>query len=136
SSRRRHTRFSRDWSSDVCSSDLQAPGTGKAYRTRPLAEHRVSQDPKFADLHVGRRVTEPCDANSLRCDGQTVGIEQASRGGDLFLSSKIVSQHPAERLEERDPAIVSPDVLESALAVVMPLVVPLRCMNGLLEHGK
>src|SRR5207302_8172772 len=32
SSRRRHTRFSRDWSSDVCSSDLsrllsQAPGT-------------------------------------------------------------------------------------------------------------
>src|SRR5690606_40926098 len=26
-SRRRHTRFSRDWSSDVCSSDLTAPGT-------------------------------------------------------------------------------------------------------------
>src|SRR5690606_40711217 len=30
SSRRRHTRFSRDWSSDVCSSDLEAP----AYATR------------------------------------------------------------------------------------------------------
>src|SRR6266511_5180794 len=26
SSRRRHTRFSRDWSSDVCSSDLGLPG--------------------------------------------------------------------------------------------------------------
>src|SRR5690606_41203039 len=26
SSRRRHTRFSRDWSSDVCSSDLLDPG--------------------------------------------------------------------------------------------------------------
>src|SRR5690606_40549481 len=26
SSRRRHTRFSRDWSSDVCSSDLDAEG--------------------------------------------------------------------------------------------------------------
>src|SRR5690606_40672457 len=26
SSRRRHTRFSRDWSSDVCSSDLEADG--------------------------------------------------------------------------------------------------------------
>src|SRR5690606_39723628 len=26
-SRRRHTRFSRDWSSDVCSSDLGASGT-------------------------------------------------------------------------------------------------------------
>src|SRR5690606_40548037 len=28
SSRRRHTRFSRDWSSDVCSSDLAAPRAG------------------------------------------------------------------------------------------------------------
>src|SRR5690606_39919129 len=28
SSRRRHTRFSRDWSSDVCSSDLSFPGRG------------------------------------------------------------------------------------------------------------
>src|SRR2546429_7350381 len=27
SSRRRHTRCSRDWSSDVCSSDLQAPSS-------------------------------------------------------------------------------------------------------------
>src|SRR5690606_40901278 len=27
SSRRRHTRFSRDWSSDVCSSDLYLPET-------------------------------------------------------------------------------------------------------------
>src|SRR5690606_39630599 len=27
SSRRRHTRFSRDWSSDVCSSDLQQAST-------------------------------------------------------------------------------------------------------------
>src|SRR5690606_41169090 len=26
-SRRRHTRFSRDWSSDVCSSDLKEPNT-------------------------------------------------------------------------------------------------------------
>src|SRR5438445_6405723 len=27
SSRRRHTRYWRDWSSDVCSSDLRGPGT-------------------------------------------------------------------------------------------------------------
>src|SRR5690606_39989431 len=42
SSRRRHTRFSRDWSSDVCSSDL----TGQLIRafeeadpSQPLADH-------------------------------------------------------------------------------------------------
>src|SRR5690606_40125969 len=29
SSRRRHTRFSRDWSSDVCSSDLRLPASLK-----------------------------------------------------------------------------------------------------------
>src|SRR5690606_39795067 len=29
SSRRRHTRFSRDWSSDVCSSDLGLSGRGR-----------------------------------------------------------------------------------------------------------
>src|SRR5690606_40024201 len=29
-SRRRHTRFSRDWSSDVCSSDLMPPWGGPA----------------------------------------------------------------------------------------------------------
>src|SRR5699024_11235023 len=30
SSRRRHTRSKRDWSSDVCSSDLHLPGVGLA----------------------------------------------------------------------------------------------------------
>src|SRR5690606_41150772 len=47
SSRRRHTRFSRDWSSDVCSSDLAtlAPRPGMAapvppLRKRPLATMR------------------------------------------------------------------------------------------------
>src|SRR5207302_4442672 len=38
SSRRRHTRFSRDWSSDVCSSDLRrcpAPGPRSGSRARP-----------------------------------------------------------------------------------------------------
>src|SRR5690606_40741480 len=34
-SRRRHTRFSRDWSSDVCSSDL--PGSSRFPRHRFLA---------------------------------------------------------------------------------------------------
>src|SRR5690606_40428880 len=35
-SRRRHTRFSRDWSSDVCSSDLELP-VGSGLRPRALS---------------------------------------------------------------------------------------------------
>src|SRR5690606_39962388 len=38
SSRRRHTRFSRDWSSDVCSSDL---GQVVVTRTGDLKRHRA-----------------------------------------------------------------------------------------------
>src|SRR5207249_7458461 len=36
SSRRRHTRSKRDWSSDVCSSDLQEVGNWKRRLYRPL----------------------------------------------------------------------------------------------------
>src|SRR5690606_39809532 len=48
SSRRRHTRFSRDWSSDVCSSDLE--------RTRREVEQR---EPQIVDriLSVMRQQT-------------------------------------------------------------------------------
>src|SRR5690606_40676704 len=36
SSRRRHTRFSRDWSSDVCSSDLRRDGAAADTATQPF----------------------------------------------------------------------------------------------------
>src|SRR5207302_5263329 len=38
SSRRRHTRFSRDWSSDVCSSDLLGDGPGKVTSPSTFAQ--------------------------------------------------------------------------------------------------
>src|SRR5690606_40036554 len=37
SSRRRHTRFSRDWSSDVCSSDLRTGEAAASDASRPPA---------------------------------------------------------------------------------------------------
>src|SRR5690606_40027015 len=39
SSRRRHTRFSRDWSSDVCSSDLGDEATVNVYPNPGVAEN-------------------------------------------------------------------------------------------------
>src|SRR5690606_39645785 len=44
-SRRRHTRFSRDWSSDVCSSDLF-----------PLVQVRFKQHPAFKQTHLNAEV--------------------------------------------------------------------------------
>src|SRR5690606_39849047 len=40
SSRRRHTRFSRDWSSDVCSSDLRAMTPGCTVQACALRDSR------------------------------------------------------------------------------------------------
>src|SRR5690606_41151004 len=44
SSRRRHTRFSRDWSSDVCSSDLLQGGRGDGIVHGVLAGQGVDDD--------------------------------------------------------------------------------------------
>src|SRR5690606_40236739 len=77
SSRRRHTRFSRDWSSDVCSSDLRGirhqdvlghpqyhqdielPGDGVACAERP----RRMELGQSGNGEVGRQVG-PCGARS------------------------------------------------------------------------
>src|SRR5439155_10685545 len=42
SSRRRHTRWPRDWSSDVCSSDLVHPGHPTPHRGRDVVEMWVA----------------------------------------------------------------------------------------------
>src|SRR5690606_4455349 len=59
SSRRRHTRFSRDWSSDVCSSDLiyTLPRDGKAISgpSVRLAEICASS---YGNLHVAARIVD------------------------------------------------------------------------------
>src|SRR5690606_40409958 len=44
SSRRRHTRFSRDWSSDVCSSDL--------FRCRQLHHRHCTAGRRWQHLHL------------------------------------------------------------------------------------
>src|SRR5207302_8179855 len=67
SSRRRHTRFSRDWSSDVCSSDLlglggRGGGGGGAGRGRGRARRRFRRRPG------GRARLAPARDRGLTCD--------------------------------------------------------------------
>src|SRR3712207_7088662 len=76
SSRRRHTRYWRDWSSDVCSSDL--PGTLPA---EELAEWLATTD-SAAVLKLGRTfgsVREAFDAAGVRSEERRVGKECRSR---------------------------------------------------------
>src|SRR5699024_11750486 len=51
---RRHTRSKRDWSSDVCSSDLPInPGSTPRPTTNPSPHHRGSSDPTACPTATG-----------------------------------------------------------------------------------
>src|SRR5690606_1621804 len=68
SSRRRHTRFSRDWSSDVCSSDL----------TTTLSEDEVEKMVKDAQAHAeeDRKLRELAEAKN-QLDGVRLQAQKA-----------------------------------------------------------
>src|SRR5690606_41051058 len=92
SSRRRHTRFSRDWSSDVCSSDLRDEAA-TASREMPcslplLLELRVKALVKHCDCCpagsseavAAAPEPQPMTAVSPRSEERHVGKEGGSRG--------------------------------------------------------
>src|SRR5436305_15197919 len=65
SSRRRHTRCGRDWSSDVCSSDLAHPGDAATAREdalgeRGVVEEHVADVVEDVDRSEERRVGKEC----------------------------------------------------------------------------
>src|SRR5690606_40797053 len=104
SSRRRHTRFSRDWSSDVCSSDLHALGhhflfllpLGHGQALREVAAQRI-----VGGGLVGDRVRANAAPHQLRQDvggiaqqrseERRVGKECRSRGARAAASAKTVA---------------------------------------------
>src|SRR5699024_11690258 len=79
SSRRRHTRSKRDWSSDVCSSDL---GTGDGQR--PTTHGRPAHVGHRGGLRNHRRgrvrSTEPRRTHRQRSEERRVGKECRARG--------------------------------------------------------
>src|SRR5215475_16001245 len=79
SSRRRHTRFSRDWSSDVCSSDLR--------RVQPAPVRAVPPGPADAPGARQRR---------RRSEERRVGKECRSRRSSYHYKKTIRSYDPSE----------------------------------------
>src|SRR5690606_39761930 len=79
SSRRRHTRFSRDWSSDVCSSDLAA-----GHSVQFLPEQSII-DRVLAEVQAGR---------------VTIGVIGALHGDFPLLAARNALE-PLTRLDER-----------------------------------
>src|SRR5690606_40229709 len=82
SSRRRHTIFSRDWSSDVCSSDL------------PESFPEQRRSPRGSVPHTGE-----CMSSTDRT--VRVASGQGFWGDDLEAPVRQVEQGPIDRSEER-----------------------------------
>src|SRR5207302_6696074 len=89
SSRRRHTRFSRDWSSDVCSSDLLPAGK---CMTKFVQQHNTKQGQIFEccpdwiviplrePCHFKRSDNEPGEVQIDAYSGQTKRSEERRVG--------------------------------------------------------
>src|SRR5207249_9337832 len=76
SSRRRHTRSKRDWSSDVCSSDLVIERDRLLPARDELLVHHVEQ---LEERHVGTRVRHVVAHELPRSEERRVGKECRSR---------------------------------------------------------
>src|SRR5215208_7932900 len=88
SSRRRHTRWPRDWSSDVCSSDLEAVG---------LAHHAVRRDAEPREIRLDRR-------RELRLRALEVGVvETQHEGAALAPREQRVQERGAGVADVQEP---------------------------------
>src|SRR2546430_3759598 len=97
SSRRRHTRFDCDWSSDVCSSDLRASGPVRTPDGRPFEDYirrALVDELKVAEmLSDSAPVTltgnlDKIDFNSMAGDWTMHLTATSSNGRSLSVSSK------------------------------------------------
>src|SRR5260370_33745516 len=81
SSRRRHTRFKCDWSSDVCSSDLGSFRAHAGMRRVPDATAGTGARIAAADAgDAGRRRTTPRAARAITREGAAVDAMGLGRG--------------------------------------------------------
>src|SRR5690606_41034835 len=83
SSRRRHTRFSRDWSSDVCSSDLachRPRGGGCGWRPRRRGLPPRKDPPRPRNRSEERRVGKECRSRGAPEHGKKKEKARRERG--------------------------------------------------------
>src|SRR5690606_40109867 len=87
--RRRHTRFSRDWSSDVCSSDLHSRGSssGQGIRRSRALVPTTSPHPAIASSRVST-TTALSSTSVAPAERQTALSEGNSLGSTRYRSEE------------------------------------------------
>src|SRR5690606_39289582 len=97
SSRRRHTRFSRDWSSDVCSSDLSfAAGINKRdgfFRDLGTGDRSNERDRWFAR---GQVLVDPGNGFRMRVIGDYDAIDENCRSEERRVRKECETRGWAE----------------------------------------
>src|SRR5690606_40302112 len=99
SSRRRHTRFSRDWSSDVCSSDLhrnQQTGKGEDGVRQP------HEEPIDAAPEISRQQAEQAATNHGDDDGEKTRHQRETRSEERRVGKECRARGWREREDKRD----------------------------------
>src|SRR5690606_27152502 len=112
SSRRRHTRFSRDWSSDVCSSDLNDPMWDIAIQLKTLApELPIINDPSHicgnADLipYISQKALD-LDMQGLMIESHidpSVAWTDAKQQVTPAALSEMISNFTLRKVESNNP---------------------------------
>src|SRR5690606_4418333 len=99
SSRRRHTRFSRDWSSDVCSSDLPRsstridPASGPACGPGDIGPHPVSASARLPASRAAR-----FDPRAVHEMSSSARIYSRIAGTGSYLPSKVLTNDDLSRI--------------------------------------
>src|SRR5690625_2006729 len=118
SSRRRHTRWPRDWSSDVCSSDLETPRERRADDTAP------------EEGAPGRSVSEgTVPMPSADAEDTAEGPAAAEAGRDASEAHRVTAVYARRR---GAPTLVTWILLSLAVPAIGALVIaPLLGVTGL-----
>src|SRR5690606_40590004 len=96
SSRRRHTRFSRDWSSDVCSSDLHKKPAEANVPAVPAEQLPALQEPESKEL--GWEDVNPVDLVGLEVGYRLIPLVDRNQGGQLLARIKGVRKKLSQDL--------------------------------------
>src|SRR3712207_5084302 len=85
SSRRRHTRYWRDWSSDVCSSDLLTVGTARPAWACSCAQVNALEVAELAFTGVATSVDRPMMPGDVEVEFAVESVRKGAAGGRVEL---------------------------------------------------
>src|SRR2546422_10704631 len=128
SSRRRHTRCSRDWSSDVCSSDLKAHPAAGMPNDGSAEPYTLATAYASAARRLGATFATGCDVLDIRvADGRARGVttRQAGMVADVEAEAVVIAAGGwasgiASRARTAGPAVAGRDQAGVAAAVGRP----------------